>query len=132
VTADEVEQEFRTSPYHEFLGLEFRSNEPGTAEIDMPFREELVSDPDVPYLHGGVIAALLDIAGDYAVATRLGRGVPTIDMRVDFLKTAGREPLTARARVVKLGRSLAVADAEVANAQGEILAVGRIVYSTKA
>jgi uncharacterized protein (TIGR00369 family) len=132
VTADEVEREFRTSPYHEFLGLEFRSNEPGTAEIDMPFREELVSDPDVPYLHGGVIAALLDIAGDYAVATRLGRGVPTIDMRVDFLKTAGREPLTARARVVKLGRSLAVADAEVANAQGEILAVGRIVYSTKA
>ena len=91
MTADEVEQEFRTSPYHEFLGLEFRSNEPGTAEIDMPFREELVSDPDVPYLHGGVIAALLDIAGDYAVATQLGRGVPTIDMRVDFLKTAGRE-----------------------------------------
>ena len=131
MTADEVEREFRTSPYHEFLGLEFRSNEPGTAEIEMPFREELVSDPDVPYLHGGVIAALLDIAGDYAIATQLGRGVPTIDMRVDFLRTAGREALLARARVVKLGRTLGVADAEALNEAGEIVAVGRILYSTR-
>ena len=131
MTADKVEQEFRTSPYHEFLGLEFRSNEPGTAAIDMPFREELVSDPDVPYLHGGVIGALLDIAGDYAVAAQLGRGVPTIDMRVDFLKTAGREPLVARARVIKLGRAVAIADAEAFNAQDERIAVGRILYSTR-
>jgi uncharacterized protein (TIGR00369 family) len=128
----DIEREFTTSPYHVFLGLEFASDEPGTAEVKMPFREELVSDEDVPYLHGGVIAGLLDIAGDYAIATKLGRGVPTIDMRVDFLKTAGREALVARARVAKLGRSVGVADAEVLNERGEVLALGRILYSTRA
>lgn len=122
---------FTESPFHRFLGLEFSLGDDGVAEVRMPFREELVSDPDVPYLHGGVLAALLDTAGDYAVAARLGRGVPTIDMRVDFLKTAGREPLLATARVVKLGRSVAIADAEVRNERGEILAVGRILFSTR-
>jgi uncharacterized protein (TIGR00369 family) len=125
------EDGFRDSPYHRFLGLEFALAEGGVAEVRMPFREELVSDPDVPYLHGGVIGALLDIAGDYAVAAQLGRGVPTIDMRVDFLKTAGREPLVARARVIKLGRAVAIADAEAFNAQDERIAVGRILYSTR-
>ena len=126
-----IEREFATTPFHAFLGLEFSTSEPGKAEVRMPFREELVSDPDVPYLHGGVIASLLDIAGDYAIATQLGRGVPTIDMRVDFLKTAGREPLVARARVAKLGRTLGVVDAEVVNERGDVLALGRILYSTR-
>jgi uncharacterized protein (TIGR00369 family) len=123
---------FLRSPFHRFLGLTFASPEPGVAEVHLPFREELVSDPDVPYLHGGILGTLLDVAGDYAVATRVGHGVPTIDMRVDFLRTAGREPLTARARVVKLGRSLSITDAEIRNARGEIVAIGRIVYSMRA
>lgn len=122
---------FRTSPFHVFLGLEFASPQPGVAEIFMPFREELISHPDIPYQHGGVLAALLDIAGDYAIATQLGRGVPTIDMRADFLRTAGREPLRATGRVVKLGRSVGVADAEVRNEANDVLAIGRIVYSTR-
>ena len=126
-----IEQEFSETPFHRLLGLEFASGDAGTAEVRMPFREELISDPNVPYLHGGAIASLLDIAGDYAVATQLGRGVPTIDMRVDFLRTAGREALLARARVVKLGRTLGVADAEALNEAGEIVAVGRILYSTR-
>ena len=124
------EEGFRTSPYHQFLGLEFALVD-GVAELKMPFREELVSDPEVPYLHGGVIAALLDTAADYAVSAQLGRGVPTIDMRVDFLKAAGREALVATARVVKLGRSVAIADAEARNEQGELVAVGRVLFSTR-
>ena len=39
------EDGFRDSPYHRFLGLEFALND-GVAEVRMPFREELVSDPD--------------------------------------------------------------------------------------
>ena len=124
------EEGFRASPYHRFLGLEFALVD-GVAELRMPFREELVSDPEVPYLHGGVIAALLDTAADYAIAAQLGHGVPTIDMRVDFLKAVGREPVVATARVVKLGRSVAIADAEARNDQGELVAVGRVLFSTR-
>ena len=128
----DVDRDFTTCPFHAFLQLRFDTDEAGTARVTMPFREELVSDPSVPYLHGGVIGSLLDIAGDYAVALELGRGVPTIDMRVDFLKVAGREQLVASAKLVRLGRSVGVADAEVRNAKGELVAVGRILYSTRA
>lgn len=107
--------------------MRVRAERPGDAIAILP----IVSDPSVPYLHGGAIGSLLDIAGDYAIALRLGRGVPTIDMRVDYLKVAGRETLTATARIVRLGRSIGVADAEVANERGEIIAVGRIAYSTR-
>ena len=127
----DLDREFATSPFHAFLGLSFDTDASGAARVTMPFREELVSDPSVPYLHGGVIGSLLDIAGDYAVALELGRGVPTIDMRVDYLKVAGREQLVATARLVRLGRSVSVADAEVRNAKGEVIAVGRMLYSTR-
>ena len=119
------------APFHRWLGLRMLQFGDGRAEILLPFREELVSNPSVPYIHGGVIASLLDIAGDYAIASRLGRGVPTIDMRVDFLRVAGRESLIGVGRVVKQGRSLGVADAEVRNEQGQVIAVGRLLYSTR-
>ena len=119
------------APFHRWLGLRFTAVADGQVELLCPFREELVSDPDVPYLHGGLIATLLDIAGDYAIATRLGRGVPTVDMRVDFLRAAGREDLTVRGIVQKFGRSLSVADAECRNSAGQTIALGRILYSTR-
>lgn len=119
------------APFHRWLGLRMLQFGEGRAEILLPFREELVSNPSVPYIHGGVIASLLDIAGDYAIASRLGRGVPTIDMRVDFLRAAGRESLVGVGRIVKQGRSLGVADAEVRNEQGQVIAVGRLLYSTR-
>ncbi len=125
-----LEQHFAAAPFHAFLGLQFAVDD-GHVRVTMPFREELVSNPAVPYLHGGVIGALLDIAGDYAVAIELGRGVPTIDMRVDYLRVAGRESLVGTATIVKLGRSVAVVDAEIRNEQGELVAVGRMLYSTR-
>jgi uncharacterized protein (TIGR00369 family) len=119
------------SPFHRFLGLRLRRYGDGVAEILLPFREELVGDPDVPYLHGAVVGGLLDIVGDYAVASRLGHGVPTIDLRVDFLRVAGREDLVGEATVVKLGRALAVVDAEAHGADGRLLAVGRLLYAVR-
>lgn len=127
---EEVARHFSSAPFHAFLGLRF-AVAGDRVQVTMPFREELVSNPAVPYLHGGVIGSLLDIAGDYAVALELGRGVPTIDMRVDYLRVAGRESLIATATIVKLGRSVAVADAEIRSEQGELVAVGRMLYSTR-
>jgi uncharacterized protein (TIGR00369 family) len=62
---------------------------------------------------------------------KLGRGVPTIDMRVDFHSAAREgEELVARATVIKLGRSVATAEARVLGPDGRLIASGRGVYST--
>jgi uncharacterized protein (TIGR00369 family) len=118
------------SPFNRLLGVELVRAEDGTVEMRLPWRDELGRADDSDWFHGGVISALIDIAGDYAVASKLGRGVPTIDLRVDYLRPARRGELRAVARTVKLGRTVGVADVELRDANGAVVAIGRCAYST--
>ena len=68
-------------------------------------------NPDRRYTHGGILSAIIDVAADYAIAAKLGRPVPTIDLRVDFHKAAMPGDLTAKARVVRLGSQYSTAEA---------------------
>ena len=72
-------------------------------------------------------ASVLDTACSIAVVTATGESVFTVDMRVDYLRPATAEVYTIRARVVRLGRSLATVDAEVEAADGQKVACGRAV-----
>jgi uncharacterized protein (TIGR00369 family) len=120
------------SPYHRFLGLKLLRCEAGLVEISMPFREEFLRDDGSDWLHGGIVSALIDIAGDYAVYSKTGGDVPTVDLRIDYLRPAKRGCLSAIARTVKVGRRISVADIEVKDEQGQVVAVGRGVYATPA
>ena len=122
--------EVHHSPFHRLLGLEMVRVEDGVVEMRLPWRDELGRDDGSDLFHGGVISALIDIAGDYAIASKLGRGVPTIDLRVDYLRPARRGDLRALARAVKVGRTVGVADVELRDANDAVVAVGRCAYST--
>ena len=121
---------FDHSPYMRFLGLKLERSEKGLVEIRLPFRDEFSRSDGSDWLHGGVVSALIDIAGDYAVMTEVGAGVPTIDMRVDYLRPARRGDLVAVARTLRVGRTVSVADVEVRDGQGVVVAVGRVVYAS--
>ena len=121
---------FDGSPYMRFLGLRLEKSSKGLVEIRLPFREEFLRQDASDWLHGGVVSALIDIAGDYAVITEVGAGVPTIDMRVDYLRPARRGDLLAVARTLRVGRTVSVADVEVRDDQGVVVAVGRAVYAS--
>jgi uncharacterized protein (TIGR00369 family) len=121
---------FDHSPYMRFLGLQLTASEKGRVEIRLPFREEFLRQDGSDWLHGGVVSALIDIAGDYAVITEVGTGVPTIDLRVDYLRPARRGDLTAIARTLRVGRTVSVADVEVRDNQATVVAVGRGVYAS--
>ena len=120
------------SPYQRFLGLELVRYEDGLAEISMPFREEFLREDGSDWLHGGVVSGLIDIAGDYAVYSKTGGDVPTLDLLIDYLRPTKRGRLTAIARTVKVGRRVSVADVEVKDEQGQVVAIGRGVYATPA
>lgn len=119
-------------PFHRLLGLELEAFDPeaGTVTLGLPLREEFSRQDGTVELHGGITAALIDIAGDYAVAVRIGRGVPTIDLRVDFLKMGRGARVTAEARALRLGRTICTVDVDVRDATGALIAVGRGKYST--
>lgn len=128
-----LEALFLASPYIADLGVRVETAEAATGRVvaSLALRPELERAPGSGQFHGGAIAALVDIAGDMAVAMALGGGVPTIDLRLDYLRPALGDRLVATATVRKLGRTVALADVEVVDAQGRPCAVGRGCYAAK-
>ena len=84
--------------FHKWLGVKLKALDDTGVAIAMPWRAEFESDPVVGYAHGGILASLIDLAADYAVAARLGRGVPTVDMHVDYHRAAMPGPLSRAPR----------------------------------
>jgi len=127
-----LRHEMAWPPFHELLRPEAVSADPqsGVVVIALRYRDELRGSPEARFYHGGVIATLIDLAGHAAVAVRIGRTAPTIDLRIDYLRAADGSDLTATARLIKTGRSVARADVEVTDAQGRQIAIGRGTFST--
>jgi uncharacterized protein (TIGR00369 family) len=132
VERDEFEKMVLACPFHRFLGLtlEEMSEEEGRVTLSATMREEFSRSDQVAELHGGVIASLIDIAGDYAVALKVGRGVPTINLRVDYLRPGRGSKAVATASVVRCGRTIATVDIEVSDESGTLFAIGRGTYSS--
>jgi uncharacterized protein (TIGR00369 family) len=130
MTPEQVEQLVRRSPFHQWLGLKVLSVQADGVELKAAWREEWVVNPDRRYTHGGILAALVDVAADWAMVTRTRRGVPTIDMRVDYHAAAMPGDLIARGRIIKWGNQFSVAEAQVFDESCKLLASGRGTYLT--
>jgi acyl-coenzyme A thioesterase PaaI-like protein len=57
----------RVAPFHQWLAVELESAKPGEVVVLAKWRDEMRSRLDPPIMHGGIVAALLDLAGLYAV-----------------------------------------------------------------
>ncbi len=78
-------------PHNVALGFGFVELCPERAVLDLPYREDLVGNPETGTLHGGAITALIDSTCGMAVLARLEKRVKrvaTIDLRIDYLKPA--------------------------------------------
>ncbi len=130
LTAEQVQAMLMRGPYHQWLGLRVLEVGEDSIEIAATWREEWVVNPERRYTHGGILAALIDLAADWALVSKTGRGVPTIDLRVDYHRAAMPGDLIARGKVVKSGSAISVAEAHIYDQSGALLASGRGVYST--
>ncbi len=132
LTTETLQGWLDASPFAAFLGLTCESIDTETKSVvlTMPLRPELERGGGDGWFHGGPVAALIDTAGDFAVILATGGGVPTVNFRVDYLRPSTGSRLVARATVRRAGRTVAVADVDVFDAQGRLTAVGRGTYST--
>lgn len=99
------------SPYAQLLGLT-RRDEGTRAILTMPWADPLMGRPG--FLHGGAIAGLLENAAWANVMAALGDEDATlkpIAITVDFLRGGKPEATHASARLVRLGRRVAVVHA---------------------
>lgn len=128
--AEEVEARLRRAPFHDWLGLKVVSVGEGEIELTATWREEWIVNPDKRYTHGGILAALVDLAADWALVSKTGRGVPTIDLRVDYHRAAFPGDLRVKGKVIRFGAQVATAEAHVYDTDGKLIASGRGAYST--
>ncbi len=122
-------------PFHRFLGISFAELGEGHAIVELPFRNDLIGNPALPALHGGVISALLDTCGGAAVWSKVGSDdtVSTVDIRVDYLRPARAATLFGTGRVVRLGNRVGVAELRAYHAAEEDkpVAIGTGVYNLR-
>ena len=106
---------FDAIPINRFLGFELRDSTREGATVALPAREQLTQEYAV--IHGGILATLADTAAVYALHPFLeaGERMTSIELKVNFLAPAtfARGEVIARSRVVRRGRTIAVAAVDV-------------------
>ena len=130
ITPDKLQELLTRGPFNRWLNFTVLKAGDEGIEIKAAWREEWVVNPDRRYTHGGILAAIIDVAADYAIAAKIGRPVPTIDLRVDYHKAAMPGDITAKARVVRLGGQYSTAEAFLYDSDGALVASGRGTYFT--
>jgi uncharacterized protein (TIGR00369 family) len=112
ISPDMAERMARSTPQSAALGLRALSAGAGVAIMAVPWRADLVGDPETGVIAGGVVTTLLDQACGMAVsslAVSQGRfsGLATLDLRIDYMRGAipGRE-IKARAHCYKLTKAI--------------------------
>lgn len=127
-----LREEMESPPFHHVLRPEPLDADPdkGTVTIRLAFREELARAKGDRAFHGGVIASLIDLAGHAAVAVKIGRMAPTIDLRIDYMRPAEGDAVIAHAKLLKAGRSVARVDIDIRDTQDRSVALGRGTFST--
>ena len=111
-------------PFNRVLGLKVASIDPDAPKLRFDMRPELIGNTRRQILHGGVIAAVLDVAAGFAVYLAVNKDrmvkpedghfpeIGTIDLRVDYLRPGRGKYFVATGRVVRLGARVAVAHIE--------------------
>jgi uncharacterized protein (TIGR00369 family) len=124
----------KSSGQGKLLGLRLLATDPANQEVTLlaPFRSEYERGEGSGQWHGGPIASVIDTAGDFALLMVLGRGLPTINLRIDYFRPAVKTDLKLVARVRRNGRSVGVADVDAFDNAGNLVAIGRAAYSTLA
>jgi len=126
---DELQRRLGQSAFIELLNLTVVSADPAKQQLVMraAMRPEFERGRGSGQWHGGPIAAIIDTA-----VMLLGRPLPTVNFRVDYLRPAIDTALVVTATVRRCGRLVGVVDVDVANEAGQLLAIGRATYATAA
>ena len=128
-------------PFNKVLGMKLASLDPFRVNFEM--RPDLVGNPALSILHGGVISAVIDAVGGAAIIhhliirddgltldekrlqfTRVG----TIDLRIDYLKPGRGTHFYTTAKLLKKGRNIMVVRMEMYNQDDLLIAAGTGSY----
>ena len=124
--AEEVRRSFAQQPIMGVIGARLSLVEPGVVEITLPYRADLTQQHG--YIHAGIVTTIADSACGYAAFSLMSAGaeVLSVEFKINLLRPAQGQMFVARGEVVRAGRTLTVARADVfsiaENADRELIA----------
>jgi uncharacterized protein (TIGR00369 family) len=119
------------SAFHAWAGIEVVDASPGEVTVAMTVEEHHLNLQGL--VHGGMLAILADTACGLSIRSAMepGRLHVTADLDIHFLAPARPGRLLGRGTAVKVGRSLAFAEASIEDAHGELLARAQSRFSVR-
>jgi uncharacterized protein (TIGR00369 family) len=112
------------------IGAKLTHIAPGEVEIALPVADHISQQHG--FVHAGAVATIADSAAGYAALSLMppGAGVLTTEFKINLMAPAAGDRLIARGSVVRAGRTLTVALAEVhAEADGKLKLVALLTAS---
>ena len=111
--AERVRKSFDAQGIMDHIGATLTLIEPGVCEIELPYSDAVSQQHG--FFHGGVIGTIADSAGGYAAFGLMDAedGILTVEYKLNLMALADGDLLVARGRVLRAGRTLTVARAEV-------------------
>jgi len=130
---DYIVHSIQETPFYQLLGLQVKKLGPGVAELEAVAGKQHTNP--LGTVHGGLYMSMLDAAMGNAVRS-LGIKAVTVDLSTGFVAAATiGEPLTASGEILRSGKNLLFARAQVgsgnqilADARGTFYRIGTIEY----
>ncbi len=112
------------SPYFSLLSMKIKDLEWGTSVLEVELEEKHLQP--FGFVHGGAIASVMDAATFWAVFPQVkdGMGLTTVEIKVNFLAPVQKGRLVVKGRCIKIGKTLALGDAYINDAKGNLIAHG--------
>jgi uncharacterized protein (TIGR00369 family) len=122
--AEAVAMIVNRSPYFSLLSMKIKDLQWGASLLEIQVEEKHLQP--FGFVHGGAIASIVDAATFWAVFPQVekGLGLTTVELKVNFLAPTQKGKLAATGRCIRLGKTLALGDAEIRNNEGGLVAHG--------
>jgi uncharacterized protein (TIGR00369 family) len=131
-------EDHKHSPFLDMVGVELEAIGDGHVRYSLKLEEKHTNPNGV--MHGGVLTSMMDEAAGHAIVTVRGIEImataphATVEMNVSFISGARPgDEIVVESRVLKVGRSVAFAEAEARRrGNNDLIAKGRFTFVIQA
>jgi acyl-CoA thioesterase len=128
LTASQIRALIPRMPFNSLLGLRLTKLHADGLTIECAVKAELLNGAGV--VHGGVTATMADAAVGIALNRHFGgrRPITTVELKINYFRPIADGKVFARARLLRVGSTLCVGQADLSDTDGKPVATALVTY----
>jgi uncharacterized protein (TIGR00369 family) len=128
LTARQIRAFLPKIPFSMLLGVKLARVHRDGVTVECALRHELTNSAGVA--HGGVAAALADVAVGMAINRHFGgkRKITTVEMKINYFRPVGEGRIFARSRLLRLGSTLGIGTVDLTDRKSNLIGAAIVTY----